>query len=609
MGCGQAAMAGRDLGFVLDPAFLKKIWKKSLRKALRSARLKESILPHDPLEYLAFDWDLEGVIDGLIKDVQKGTYRASAPEIIRSAKSKGLSRPLSFFELRDLLLFKAIALASQESLLRRSKPWTNYGRAGEKGGESDLTDEYSWFFWWLKRNEHLHKLVTTNDFIIETDVANFFPYVSVEAVAAHLHAHSNLGDDVVRVLAHMLSEFAQLPQYRPSAAGGLPQDSFDCSRVIAHTYLLPVDEAFEIEGEKGRYSRFVDDIVIGASTYRQGLRLVKKVQLAMEALGLYPNTAKTVIIRSSELEAEWLRSENDFVGNVEWALKKAYSVDLQQFRTRLRGFLDDENAKGKRAWPQVVKRYCTVSRILEDRTLYGRAFDLVEETPSLARNVFDYMAAFPLTAEVLDRIKNFSMATTGLYDDLDLILHEYICLAPNDDSDKIRSAIGEWALELVKRNYERSPRRAAAAAMTLGKFGLEDHFIDLKAVFDRYQSFESPARQQATIVLAATNHLPVLDLLDLVPDASSESARHFRYLSSLRKGDKQAVAMALAVVQPLEKRGPDHWVVRPRALFLAPFLRQGSPVRWRAASAGWRSKVQGVPLRFRDRAAERWLCF
>lgn len=510
-------MTERNLEFVLDTALLKKIWKKSLRDVLRSARLKEALLAHDALEYLAFDWDLDSVVEALGRDIRKGDYRASAPEIIRSAKNKGLSRPLSFFVLRDLLLYKAISLAARDSLLKQAKPWTNYGRAGEKGEEFDLTDEYSWFFWWLKRNQHLWKLVTTNEFIIETDVANFFPYISVGAVAGHLHAHSDLADDVVRIFTHMLNEFAQLPQYRASAAGGLPQDSFDCSRIIAHTYLLPLDEAFEAEGQKGRYSRYVDDVVIGAATYRQGLRLVKKVQLELEALGLYPNTAKTVIIRSSELESEWLRGENDYVGDIERSLKKDEAIDVTYFQTRLNQFLADADAKAKRAWPQVVKRYCTASRLLEDVTLAAKAFDLLEESPGLARNVFDYLAAFPLTLDLVDRIKAFSMATTGLYDDVDLLLHEYISLAPNEDSSELRRVIGEWSLELVKRNFARAPRRAATASLTLGKFGLDEHLMELGAVFEKYRGIDSPARQQATVVLAATNYLPVLDLAELVP--------------------------------------------------------------------------------------------
>ena len=67
--------------------------------------------------------------------------------------------------------------------------------------------------------------------------------------------------------------------------------------------------------------------------------------------------------------------------------------------------------------------------------------------------------------------------------------------------------------------------------------------------------------------------------------------------------------MAMAVIRPLEKRGPDHWIVLPRALFLAPFVRQGLPTLSKTAANGWRAKLQGVAPRFRDRAVERSLGF
>jgi hypothetical protein len=69
-----------------------------------------------------------------------------------------------------------------------------------------------------------------------------------------------------------------------------------------HTYLYEVDQAFEPEGVAGRYSRWVDDIVIGAPSREEGLQYVKRAQLALEKMGLSPNPTKTRVVSRAEFD-------------------------------------------------------------------------------------------------------------------------------------------------------------------------------------------------------------------------------------------------------------------------------------------------------------------
>ena len=81
-----------------------------------------------------------------------------------------------------------------------------------------------------------------NDWLVETDIANFFPYVQITAVIQHLLSHSDLQEDAVRLLAHMLHVFAPMDEYRTSPIRGLPQENKDCGRILAHTYLTPLTQ-------------------------------------------------------------------------------------------------------------------------------------------------------------------------------------------------------------------------------------------------------------------------------------------------------------------------------------------------------------------------------
>jgi hypothetical protein len=52
--------------------------------------------------------------------------------------------------------------------------------------------------------------------------------------------------------------------------------------------LKAVDDEFAVEGGNERYSRYMDDIVIGANSTEEALQQVARVQSALERVGLYP---------------------------------------------------------------------------------------------------------------------------------------------------------------------------------------------------------------------------------------------------------------------------------------------------------------------------------
>ena len=329
-----------DLSDLAGASFMNFIWKKRVRGQLRTMRFQDFVLAHDPLEYLAFDWDLDNSIAALCREVRAGTYRAGAPEVVRSAKSMGLTRPLAFLSIRDLLLYKTIVAKAENSLIQKSRPWTRFGRA-DTGDENtgDTLAVSGWFRDWLRRQGQIWVITENQPWLIETDIANFFPYIYISSVLSHVLSHSNLGEDAVRLLDHMLRQFSPMTQYRRSPLVGLPQESFDCSRILAHTYLNPLDDAFEAEGNLKQYSRWMDDIVIGANSKEEALQKVQRVQDALEQLGLYPNTAKTRIIKAEEFSNDYMKDENDYLGEVDERFKSKQPEDIAVFRSRLRHHL------------------------------------------------------------------------------------------------------------------------------------------------------------------------------------------------------------------------------------------------------------------------------
>ncbi len=587
---------------------IKTVWKKRIRRQLRIMRLPDFQLGHDPLEYLAFHRELGSVIATLCQELRDGSYRARHPEFVRSAKGGGLTRPIAYLPLRDLLLYKTIVSLAENALLASSKPWTRFGRmdVDDKKDGGDSLSASGWFNDWLKRQGQVWTITENHNWLIETDVANFFPYVNVASVLRHVLANSNLDEHVARLLEHMLRRFSPMNEYRVSPLVGLPQEHFDCSRILAHTYLNPVDSEFEIEGKARQYSRWMDDIVIGAATRDEALRKVARAQTSLERLGLYPNTAKTRIIRADRFTEDYMKDENDYLGEVEERLESGAAENMAKFRGRVKQHVRRRDPKPK-AWSQVLKRYYTSSRSLRDKTLQALSYDHIRQHPTSARHVFEYLSTFQLTTARHRRLVAALSQLGGVYQDVEILAHEYVCMAPNVSSAALRTQVVRWALEVLDQNRERDPRLAAAACMTVGKFGFESDIRELRRRFRDGRWPDNAARQQALVVLIGASLLSEAELSEITPISTSESAQHIRFLRRLIIGDADVVNMTLNSLQPVQRKRPNRYVLRPRILFLAPVVAKSAPAKRNAAASRWARVLKGNRLQLRDFAAEHWL--
>jgi hypothetical protein len=471
------------LNDIADAARLRKVWTRSLRSRLRKLPFPDFELGHDPLDYLAFDWDLQDAIATLCRQLQSGDYRASAPEIIRSAKSLGLTRPLAFLQPRDLLAYKAIVSAAEVSLLRNAKPWARFGRADSADTDDGHSpSESGWFREWLKRQGQIWTITDSHAWIVETDIANFFPYIRIESVLEHVLANSRLSEESIHLLSYILTALLPMRGYQATNASGLVQENFDCSRILAHTYLKTLDDEFEKEGNTKRYSRWMDDIVIGADSPQEALQIIFRVQQGLEGLGLYPNTAKTRIIPASYFAIDYMKETNDYLGEVSERYKNAKHEDVHTFRLALRRHMRLRSPRPK-AWPRVLRRFYTASRWLRDPTLLPHAFRHIEETPDSARHVFEYLVTFPLTIRRHESLLELLMRLGGVYRDIELLAHEYVCTAPNPALLPLRDQISNWALEVMMQEIDKDPRLAAAACMSVGKFGTSAHLEEIVRQF------------------------------------------------------------------------------------------------------------------------------
>lgn len=584
---------------ITDIALLKSRYKQ-MRKIMRKIRPKDSYLAYDSLDWLAFEWGIDSNLRQISDAINDGTYRAAAPEVIRGAKSTGLTRPLAFPRLIDAIVYRNIVALIENDLVSEMQDWTRAGRISEV--DTDSGSDSGWFRQWLRRASRLWVMTEEYNWLVETDVSNFFPNVAVPDALEHLLSHSRLSVESARLLKHLLERFSPTHNYRESAAVGLPQDSFDASRIIAHSYLGEVDHEFEKEGLAGGYSRFMDDITIGASSQSDGRSLVGRAQAALERIGLYPNASKTRVIRRDKYEEDYLKDENDYIGEVERLAKVKDNVDRDEFEARLRRHVNLRSRP--KGWERVLRRYYTASRILRSEILRKPAFNHIRRYPGSARSVLDYLATFTVEAADISRLSRNWNSLSPQYQDVRILCMEYLALVPNSGEEFTEEAIVKIAKKVYNENKDDHPRLAAAAITALGKFGSEVHLAAISSIA-RDRQIAPVVRSQAITISLGARRLEPTELPTLAVEG--HDVTDIEFLLALHRGDHKAFQMTLDRADLRQRRSPTIWMIPPRPMFLVPTLRAIDSETLEKRKDKWRKLLNYNEEGIYDSRGDQWL--
>lgn len=590
-----------------DPTLMRTVWKKGLRGTFRTLRLAELHLAQDPLYFAAHEWDLSAITSRLADDVRSGAYTAERPKVVRAAKGIGLTRPIAHLSFRDALLFKTLVALGENSLIQSMPSWSRMGRR-DPDNDSDLASDSGWFRGWLKRQGQLWVISETWEWLVETDISNFFPSVDGRAVLALVRSSSNLGEDCIRLLGQQLRAFSPSPEYRELAAWGLPQERSDASRVLAHSLLRDLDEEFRVEGDANRYSRWMDDVIVGAATREEAVVIVGRVQDALEKLGLYPNRAKTRIYRATEFQVDYMKDVNDYLGAVHDQVEAGQPTDLVTFQRQLRIHLRMPVSRRPKAWDRVLRRFYTESRRLGVPYLLPSWPVHLKSEPTSAAHIFDYLSVFRVTEGRVNRLHAVLSTLSPRYGDVHILALEYLAQAPAINDAPSRQAASVLGFELLERAMKREDWEVGSGAVVvLGKYGQRTDLERLLLIFESQMKLDTPLRQQAFAVLLGAGFLGSDDIDEAAPHSTFDSAVHLRFLRRLHAGDVEAVNRALGLLEPALRRHPDRNAIRPRALFLSPLVRDADPIRYDRITTARLAKLRKNSLRLRDFNVERWL--
>lgn len=597
---------------VITPKSLDAAWKTMLHQ-LRATRFPDFVMIRDPLEWAAAEWSWDIHRESLLSTLLRHRYRPQPAEEMRAAKSKGLSRAMSFLSLDDQLLYSTLVFRIKAQLLSLTEPWTSSGRqdvtdVADDSAKSDA--EYSgitksWWDRWLASQKTIAKILDDCPLIVETDISNFFPSIQLEVLRNRLAVASNLDHDAVELLTYIVSEVGPSRKLMRAVTTGLPVENHDCSRTLAHFFLAEVDNRFKEDGKAGHYTRFVDDVAFGAVSESDAKRKLGRFQDALDRIGLYPNTAKTRWFTREEYESEYRRSENDQLGVIDEQLADG---DFKSAQSTLRKFVPTLLATAGthgRGWDRVLRRVCTTSRIARSEVLIEPLPKLLWKFPGAARHLLEYRSSFVLSDNEATALLTEYCDQRGIYEDIDALIYEYLAIAPVADST--RSAIRANAMQTIKVEFSDRPVVAGAAAVCLSKHSSQ---TELGAIAEWAEKVVPKAqdtvalRTLMTVLVARRNDL---NLAKFAIRRSPNLHRTIEFLEAVASADNTAIQISMNLLKLTEKKKPDRRIARARGLLLLPSVTALREPLWRPISDREKRLYKPQRTTFPDQSMEdRW---
>lgn len=595
--------------------FLRTVWKNHVRKALRKSGVKGFYLGWDPLDFLAYEWTLQENLEHLARALIAGTYRARVPEVLRAAKSLGLTRPLAFFTPADQIVFSALTNMVRADLRQgHNRPWFSSGRDTALTRED--ADFYSiglWFAEWSARQQLLQTISNHFPLVLVTDIANFYPSVRIADVVTDVLERTDLDPVLARLLQQFLEDAFHSPDYHRAAARGLPQDSLDCSRELANAYLAPLDLVFEHLGEHQGYTRWVDDIVIGVSSREDGLAKMRQLQVQAEHLSLSLNTSKTALLSASELRDSLCLETNRRLDDVSRA------VELLDRGLRMRGEWLAPRLTGTRArvlhetisshlaadatqrsWESILRRLYRLCRWTRDESLLEYALNHLRQYPGSAAHVLSYLSVFPMSEQLINPLFDALESVAAVYEDVVARGLYYVATAPNDDAPTLRQLISGRALQMLKHLSGGSSRLCAHCIVVVGKFGYPPDYDQISRMYRSRGDATIDARQALIVLFGAASGREGLA-------GRIRRTEDWGYLTEVVGGNTAASHLALARLGPVEIPEPRRHIFRPHVTLLGPLIRESDPKGYNSRLRTWTERSRRDVPELQDKGSFRLL--
>jgi hypothetical protein len=392
-----------------------------VREAMRNQEIP------DIVEHLDFHTNLEAMCTAIAAEVSNGAYIPDSPIRFLAEKSKGLCRQIVIPAIKDALILQTLSDALWDEI-RNKAPSKNAFYAPNDHSFSKMirgqTSEYGPLHAWLLFQEKIFGFTKQWQYVVVTDIANFYDNISygyLRNILADLSLHREHSLDLlVYTLSHMLWQ----PDYMPRVQIGMPQMNLDAPRLLAHSFLFEIDKLLEsIIGTN--YARYMDDIDIGTDSKAHAKAILRDLDLSLQTRQIRLNSGKTIILTNTAVQKHYRIRDNAFLSRQEDALDVRLSLGVNT--NRYSEFLRDITSKClKNGYfiegngEKILKRCINYSRKYKIDMDNQDFLTLLVEWPSLRKTILQWWLHSDHPETKLEFIRDF-VCSQEIIDDAALI--------------------------------------------------------------------------------------------------------------------------------------------------------------------------------------------
>ena len=410
-----------DINDVFDISLLKEEWKKRTKPQIRKQ------LVFDAIEYRDIDQDLARLLQRIRREVSEGNYVVQMPKRFLIEKSRGLCRQMTLIHPRDLLVLERLSRSVYFELKRKAPSRSAFfepdnGKFAKGFRQSDF--EYGSFASWKKFQKYIFGFAKENNYIVITDVANFFDFINFQHLRNIVSSLADIRESTLDLLIHVLNRLTWTPDFMPLTQVGMPQIETSATRVLANAMLYEVDKLCE-HSAVSNYARFMDDMDVGVDSVKDAKVIVRDIDLTLQSRQLRLNSSKTLILSQKEAFSHFCISENLTLSRIEALVKKGRISDfikailISKYEIWLDRSTDCGPGKkskftkgnGSKVHKYILSLIYEVGSTVSDEDLLWQ----IEQNPSMRPTALRYLSKTARGNTVLKRL--VSMTKSGVFVD------------------------------------------------------------------------------------------------------------------------------------------------------------------------------------------------
>lgn len=394
---------------IFSPANIEEVWKEKVRTSMREQFI------NDGIEHFDFHVSRRIESNKLSHLILSGEYAPQKAQRILVEKSKGLCRQLVIPAVQDAIVLQCLSDALYSEI--KGKAPTNNSFFEPK--DHKFTTEpsgYGTFASWLNFQRALFNFSKTRNFIVVTDIANYYDSISYVHLRNAIASISGVEECVIDMLIYVLGDLLWQPDYTPRIEVGLPQINLDAPRLLAHCFLYELD-AF-LASDPGRdFVRYMDDIDIGVDTIVDAKKILRSVDLVLQTKQVRLNSGKTAILTRTDAIKHFRVFENAHIdrikASVEYRIKHGLPLKRPKrvVELRLRKGIKSK-AFDTGSGEKILKRWLGLAAQTDARVQPDTLEQLIKLRPSVRGNVYGLIRGRPLIPTVADALAR--SATSGL---------------------------------------------------------------------------------------------------------------------------------------------------------------------------------------------------